>query len=349
MIPDVDLFLNVKPQPHNRIMFNIVRISLVLFALSLTVSAASKEDVSRQIDAKSGEKLSVDVEFGAVQVSAGSDDKVTLEVHRKIDFDDEAKEKEYIANTPVTIAKDGNTVTIRSRGKEKNHWNFAHQEMDAKYTIRVPKKFEIALHTDGGAVSVTDIIGNLKAHTSGGRMTFAHLSGTLDGNTSGGAIDVEDCQGPIEIETSGGYIKVVDGKGSLNAHTSGGHVEVHNFAGDTEVKTSGGSLTLEKIVGKLVGKTSGGAIRASIPREVVGDVKLETSAGNIDLALPASAAVTIDANTSIGEVVSRLPLDTSDVHREHLRGTLNGGGKSVHLETSAGNITIKSVSELARR
>ncbi|MEP7016097.1 MAG: DUF4097 family beta strand repeat-containing protein [Verrucomicrobiota bacterium] len=331
-------------------MFTILRNSFVLFVLTLTASAASKEDVSRQVDVKPGEKLVVEVDFGTIDVTAGGDNKVILEAHRKIDFGNESKEKKYLANTPITVTKDGNVVTIRSRGKKTNHWIFGHQEMDAKYTVRIPKRFEVGLHTDGGPISVTNIAGNLKAHTSGGDMTFAHLEGTLDAQTSGGAIEVEDCRGPIDIETSGGDIKVADGNGGLNAHTSGGRIDVRNFSGDTEVRTSGGNLTLEKISGKLVGKTSGGAIRASIPGAVAGDIRLETSAGNIDLAVPASAALTIDANTSVGKVVTRLPIEGSDVHREHLRGTLNGGGKSVRLETSAGNITIKPASsELVAR
>lgn len=331
-------------------MFTILRTSFVLFTLTLLVSAASKDDVSRSLDATSGGKLVVEVDFGTIDVSAGADDKVTLEAHRKIDFDNESKEKEYLAAAPITFSKEGNVVTIRSRGKKMSHWNFGHQERDAKYIVRIPNKFEVGLRTDGGAIRVTNIAGNMKAHTSGGNLEFGGLEGTLDGQTSGGSIEVQDCRGPIDIETSGGDIKVTDGKGGLKAHTSGGRIEVRNFSGDTDVRTSGGNLALENISGKLVGQTSGGAIHASIPGTVVGDVKLETSAGNIDLAVPASAALTIDANTSVGEVVSRLPIESSDVHREHLRGTLNGGGKSVRLDTSAGNITIKSVaSEMAGR
>jgi hypothetical protein len=48
-------------------------------------------------------------------------------------------------------------------------------------------------------------------------------------------------------------------------------------------------------------------------------------------------------------VISRLPIQTTDTNRERLRGTLNGGGKSVELETSVGNITIKSSAEVAER
>ena len=314
---------------------------MTLKRIVFNASAASEENVTRQLDVAPGDKLSVDVDFGSIDVSAGADGKVALEAHRKNDFGNETKEKEYLAEVPITITKEGNVVTIRSRGKKLNNWNIFHCTTDASYIVHIPKKFEVGLRTDGGMIVVREITGNVAAHTSGGRMAFARLEGTLDGETSGGAIEAEDCRGPIGIETSGGHIKVTGGQGSLKAHTSGGRIEVHNFSGDTEVRTSGGSLDLEKISGKVVGKTSGGGIRAWLP-ELLGDVKLETSAGSIDLAVPTSAAFTIDADTSVGGVESRLPFQTLDAGREHLRGTLNGGGKSVRLATSAGKITIQA-------
>jgi putative adhesin len=332
-------------------MLTILRNLLCLFALVVTASAATEENISRQLDVTPGGKLVVDVDFGTINVTAGADDKVVIEAYRKIDFGDEAKEKEYFAAAPVVINQDGSVVTVGAHHtKSKGFWSFGHSEMDGRYTIRVPKRFEADLQTEGGAVTAGEITGSVTAKTSGGKLAFEHLEGTLTGNTSGGSIEVEDCRGPIEIETSGGDIIVADGTGTLNAKTSGGRIDVRNFSGDTEVRTSGGNLSLQRITGRIIGKTSGGSIRASISDAVVGDVRLETSAGNIDFSLPATATVDIDASTSVGEIFSRLPLETSDVDEEHLRGKLNGGGKSVKLETSAGNITLKpSSSEIASR
>jgi hypothetical protein len=332
-------------------MFTILRNLLVLFALALTASASTEENISRQLDVTSGGKLVVDVDFGTINVATGADDKVVIEAHRKIDFGNQAQEKEYFAAAPVTISQDGNVVTVRARrAKSEGFWSFGHSEMDGRYAIRVPKRFESDLNTEGGDISASEVTGNVTAKTSGGKLGFKNLEGTLTANTSGGSIEVEDCRGPIKIKTSGGDITVADGTGSLDARTSGGRIDVRNFFGDTEVKTSGGNLTLQRITGKLIGKTSGGSITASIPDAVIGDVKLETSAGNIDVSLPATATVDIDASTNVGEIFSHLPLETRDVDKEHLRGKLNGGGKSVKLQTSAGNITIKpSASEVAGR
>jgi len=332
-------------------MYTLLRTSFLLFILALTASAASEENISQQVDATPDGKLVVEVDFGTIDVTTGADNKVAVEAHRKIDFGNEAREKEYFSATPVTVTKDGNVITVRARSsKQKNWWNFGHSETHGQYTIHVPKKFETDLHTDGGDVSAAEVIGNMTVKTSGGKLAFKHLEGSLSANTSGGSIEVADCRGPIKIETSGGDITVGDGTGALDAKTSGGRIEVRNFSGDTEVRTSGGNLSLQTITGKIIGKTSGGSIHASIPDDIVGDVKLQTSAGNIDVSLSATAAVDIDASTSGGEIFSRLPLESTDVDSEHLRGKLNGGGKSVKLETSAGNITIKpSSSELASR
>ncbi len=314
-------------------MLTILRNLLVLFAFAVTASAATEENISRQLDVTSGGKLVIDVDFGTINVTIGADDKAVIEAYRKIDFGDEAKEKEYFAAAPVAISQDGNVVTVRAHyANSKKFWSFGHSEMDGRYTIRVPKRFETDLHTEGGDVTAGEITGNTTVKTSGGKLAFKNLEGTLTANTSGGSIEVEDCRGSIEIETSGGDITMADGTGTLAAKTSGGQIDVRNFSGDTEVRTSGGNLSLERITGKIIGK------------------RLETSAGNIDVSLPTTATMDIDARTSVGEVFSRLPLETSDVDREHLRGKLNGGGKSVKLETSAGNITIEpSSSEIASR
>jgi DUF4097 and DUF4098 domain-containing protein YvlB len=339
-----------KTQRINHNMFTTLRNTLFALLVSVSASVATEENLSKQLDVAPGGKLIVDVDFGNIQVGAGADGKIALDAHRQVEFGNEAKEKEYLAAAPITVTQEGNVVTVRSRRKESwVNWNF-HSRMDASYTLHVPKKFDVDLRSSGGSIATVDISGNLKAHTSGGKLEFANLEGTLTADTSGGSISIEGCRCPVEIKTSGGDISVVNGTGVLHAHTSGGRIEVRNLAGDADLETSGGNLVLEKIKGKLVGRTSGGSIHASAPGEVAGDMRLRTSAGNIELAVPANAALDIDARTHVGHVTSELPLTAMDAGREYLHGKLNGGGKSVVLETSAGNIALKSASsQIAER
>src|SRR5436305_10427033 len=127
----------------------------VLFLLALAVSTAAaltEENVSQTLDGAPGGRLIVDVDFGTIDVAAGPDNKISVQAHRKIDSDNDAQEKENVASTPVSVSKDGNTVTIRARrqNKDKNmNWS-GRCNMDARYTVRVPKSFNSELRTGGG-------------------------------------------------------------------------------------------------------------------------------------------------------------------------------------------------------
>lgn len=318
----------------------------IAFILALTASSAlalSEERVNQQLDATAGGKLVVDVEFGSIDVSQATDGKVSVEAYRKIDSSDEAREKEYLASSPIVVSKEGNTVFIRARRTNSDkRWSWSGSiTMDARYTVRVPKQFNAELRTSGGTIAANGISGEIKADTSGGKLKFSQLQGPLNARTSGGGITMSACEGPLIVSTSGGDIDSDGGSGKLEARTSGGAISVRNFVGDTEVKTSGGKLTLENIKGSLTGKTSAGAITASLVEPVPGDVSLHTSAGSIDIASPPKAGFTVDAKASMGNIRTEIPMLATRSDDDRLEGTLNGGGKSLSLKTSVGSITIK--------
>jgi len=270
----------------------IIRALIFLFVAATTAFALSEENVSQTLDG-------------------------SVIVHRKIDSDSDAQEKEYFASAPVQVNKEGNTVTVRARrlNKEKNlNWS-GRCSMDARYTVRVPKSFNSELRTGGGTIMVAEITGTMSADTSGGKLKFTHLKGPTGATTSGGSIELSGCDGPLKVDTSGGRIEASDGSGSLEARTSGGSIVVRNFAGDAKLKSP-----------------------------VPGDVNLETSAGSIDLMVPADAGLDIEAEASSGRVTSDLPFTGTRTDRDSMKGKINGGGKSVVLRSGAGSISIKPAS-----
>src|SRR6195256_2016567 len=321
----------------------IIRILFLIFLAAASAFGLSEENVSQTLDGAPGGRLIVDVDFGTIDVSAGADDKISVQAHRKIDSDNEAQEKEYLASAPVTVSKEGNTVTIRARrqNKEKNlNWS-GRCSMDARYTVQVPKSFNSELRTGGGTIQVSEITGTMSADTSGGKLKFTHLKGPTGATTSGGSIELNGCEGAVKVDTSGGRIESIDGSGSLEARTSGGSIVVRNFGGDTKVETSGGRLAFENINGKITGRSSGGSITARLKSPVPGDVNLETSAGSIEVTVPPDAGLDVEAEATSGRVTSELPFVGIRTDREQLKGKINGGGKSLFLRSGAGSITIK--------
>jgi len=324
----------------------IIRILFLIFLAAASAFGLSEENVSQTLDGTPGGRLIVDVDFGTIDVSAGANDKISVEAHRKIDSDNEAQEKEYLASAPVTVSKEGNTVTIRARrqNKEKNlNWS-GRCSMDARYTVRVPKSFNSELRTGGGSIMVAEITGTMSADTSGGKLKFTHLKGATGATTSGGSIELNGCDGPLKVDTSGGRIEAIDGTGSLEARTSGGSIVVRNFGGDAKVETSGGRLAFENINGKIFGRTSGGSISAKLKSPVPGDVNLETSAGSIDVMVPPDAGLDVEAEASSGRVTSELPVTGTRTDHDSIKGKINGGGKALVLRSGAGSISIKPAS-----
>jgi hypothetical protein len=319
--------------------------TVLLLATALAVSAETEEKLVKRFAVQPGGTVVVDVDFGSIDVSTNDSSEVVVDVLRRVSGASQAQEEEFLADRPVTITPEGNKVTISSRAQTPgNKPSGGKQRTQAKYTITVPAKFNAQLQTAAGIVTVSDLAGEVKAASKGGALQFNRLHGMLDGATTGGAIRVADCEGEQQVKTSGGGIELAGGKGSFDGKTSGGPVSVKDFKGSVQVKSSGGKLTVDNVVGKVDGKTSGGGITASFTSPLAGEVNLATSAGGVTLLVPGNAAFDLDASTTAGGVNSELDVDSGDKpSKNHLKGPVNGGGKSVVLRSSAGSIHVRKL------
>jgi len=323
---------------------------LTLFLLALTSCAAlavTEEQTNQTFQVAPGGTLVVDVDFGTIDVATNSTDAVTVNVWRKVTRGSVEEEQKFLADNPVAFVQEGNIVTVRSRAKVKEqfHWfsGFRNRN-EGTYTIRVPARFNSRLNTAGGGIAASDLTGEVKANTSGGGLRFTRLHGPLNGDTSGGGIRVTDCEGTIKIDTSGGGIEVTGGGGSLHGDTSGGSITVETFKGPVSVDTSGGGITIENVAGKIKGDTSGGSIHAVLLSPVPGDVSLSTSGGGVSVSVSADAAFNLDAEASGGGVHCDLPVTIQGkLEHDRLKGTVNGGGPVVHLETSGGGVHVRKM------
>jgi DUF4097 and DUF4098 domain-containing protein YvlB len=319
--------------------------SILLFLGSAAAVASTEEQLNKRFSVQPGGTLTVDVRFGSIKVSTSTDNEVVVDAWRKIGRKSKADEVAYLRDNPIEVSQDGANVTIRCRGNPswRSSWSLFSRgyKNEARYTITVPAKFNSRLKTSGGEIRVQDLTGDTQANTSGGGLRFAHLHGGLDATTSGGSIHLTDGEGTLKVHTSGGGIDVATGSGSLEATTSGGGIRVKDFNGPTRVNTSGGGLSLEHLVGEVHGSTSGGSIHAVLSAPLGEATKLTTSGGGITVRLPENEAFNLDASTSGGSVRSEFPVASiGKAGHSHLKGTVNGGGKSVVLHTSGGSIQV---------
>jgi DUF4097 and DUF4098 domain-containing protein YvlB len=270
--------------------------------------AETAENLKKSFTVKPHGQLVVEVDFGAIEVTTHASDQVSIHVVRRVSRGTKADEEAFLQDRPVTLSQEGDTVTVHSKAGTKNVWSWkGRQRVDGKYTIALPAQFNVRL------------------------------------KTSGGGIEVRDVQGEVKVNTSGGGIDVSGGGGSLNGHTSGGSIAVKSFRGPVRVDTSGGGIRVEGVAGKVEGSTSGGSISASLP-SLSESVKLTTSGGSVTLRVPADAAFDLDASTSGGGASSEMPVTiTGKKSKSHLKGQVNGGGKSVVLRSSGGSVRVKKI------
>ncbi|HKQ37857.1 MAG TPA: DUF4097 family beta strand repeat-containing protein [Verrucomicrobiae bacterium] len=300
----------------------------LMLAVAFTCRSETEDHLQKTFNVTSGGKLVVDVNVGSIEITASDRKDVAIDVFRKADargVGGADREKAELQKHEVTFTQEGNNVVVKAQ-RQKETESVRNMNLNFRYVIQVPAKFDADVKTSGGGIKVADLNGDLKARTSGGSLKFAHIRGPIDGHTSGGSIDLANSDGKASIKTSGGSIKV-------NKHK-----------GDVVAKTSGGGVSVEDVEGQVQASTSGGSVNASLAK-ITGECRLETSGGGINVAVPGNAALDIDAKTSGGSVHSDLPVTTtaSEKKRTALQGKLNAGGTPLVLRTSGGSINLKKL------
>ena len=131
---------------------------------------------------------------------------------------------------------------------------------------------------------------------------------------------------------------------SLDVENVNGAIRVTDVTGTHELETTNGRIEVARCAGSLEASTTNGAISAELTKVTKGQpLRFSTTNGRIEVELPASLAVDVDAGTTNGSINSDLPVATTRISKNSLRGTINGGGTPLHMRTTNGGISIKTV------
>jgi len=330
----------------NRILAGLLP-SAGLLSAALAFAASDVEDrLHESFQVKAGGKLVIEADRGSIEVKSAEAEQVAIEVFRKVGRESEAKAQEILKNHEIKFSRDGDTVRVRAEFRKdwKSVGKDQGRNLQVRYEVSVPKRYDVDLKTAGGSIKVADLIGEARGRTAGGSLNFGRMEGPIYGRTSGGSISVAGCKGNVDVETAGGSIQLGEVEGNATAHTSGGSINVKKMSGKSVVSTSGGSIEVVEVNGSIDASTSGGSITAGLSAQPADACRLHTSGGSVKVSLAEKIAVDVDARTSGGRVVTDLPV-VAVVRGEHkpnvLQGKINGGGPSLSLETSGGSIYLQ--------
>jgi hypothetical protein len=215
-------------------------------------------------------------------------------------------------------------VRLRKRGTWSRSW--WDRTGDLHFDVEVPRQTNLEVDTSGGSISARNIDGTANVDTSGGKIELDNIVGNVRADTSGGSISASNLGSDAMLDTSGGSISVEGVAGNLSADTSGGSIQIRGAAGRVEAGTSGGSVTAHFEAGNGAGgslSSSGGRVTAYVDPAVALDIEASSS----------GAGVTVDLPIAVRGKISR----------DSIRGTLNGGGPLLSLQTSGGGVRLKEL------
>jgi hypothetical protein len=280
-------------------------------ARDVRYESGSEAEFSKSFDVGPGGSLSVDVDRGGIRIVGADQNSVQIRVVRDVTRASEAEAARILKEHHVVLEQHGKEISITAqepwsfgRGSWWSWWG--HPELNVHYEITVPRVFDTRVKTAGGNVEVASLHGNVTAKTEGGRLNFNGIEGKVNGKTEGGNVKAVGCQDELQL------------------------------------RTEGGNIAIEEFTGKgLQAQTEGGSIVAEFAVPPRSDCTLRTSGGNVTVRIPETAAVNLDAHTDGGTTRTDLPVQVQGQQdRETLRGTINGGGSMLELETEGGNIRI---------
>lgn len=316
-----------------------------LFAATVAARADVEDKINKSFQVQPGGQLIVAVDRGSIDVKTADREVVDIEVIRKAGGS-ESKARAILNDHVVTTSQDGSRVELKAefKGAKSSGWFKKSPELQVRFVISIPRKFDVNLKTAGGHIDVEGLAGTLQAATSGGHLNFKQIEGPITARTSGGHIKIAGSKGKVEISTSGGHLDLSAVEGDVTAKTSGGAIHADRITGRCVLKTSGGSIEVSALKGSVEAATSGGGIEAELIDQPAGDCSFKTSGGGITVTLGEKVAVDVDLHTSAGRLSTDFPVTTvfqGDKDKHELRGKINGGGPLITAHTSAGGVRLR--------
>jgi hypothetical protein len=289
---------------------------------------------------------------GSISISGGGESpriEIYIRGNNGQELSKEEIDKRLSDDYELNVSVSNHELHATARRKHEGGFNWKRQ-LSISFKIFTPKQVATHLNTSGGSIHLDNLVGEQEFSTSGGSLHMDNLTGNIKGETSGGSIDVSDskdninletsggsiharnCGGKIRLETSGGSLHLEALNGSITANTSGGSIKANDIKGELITGTSGGSVNLSAMACSLNASTSGGSMHVDM-QQLGKYVKLDVSGGHVDLKLPSGQGMTL--NLSASKInTTRINNFSGEWEKDHVKGTLNGGGVPVNVDAS---------------
>lgn len=120
-------------------------------------------------------------------------------------------------------------------------------------------------------------------------------------------------------------------------------VQVTGVRGHVDIDSVNGSIQASGLTAGGRFDTVNGSIRATFAAVGSSDrIILDTINGSCTVTLPANAAFTLDADSVNGRISCDFPITIGKSGRRHLKGSVNGGGATLLLDSINGSLNVRA-------
>jgi len=311
----------------------------------------------------------VTVRGGRGDITVRASDTPEIRVAGKVSVKSwsESGAKKLSERVSAEIVQNGDGYEVRPTGAGNSHVSV---DMD----ITVPKKALLAIHSDKGDVSVSDMASQVSIDNGNGDIDVRGTGGDVSVDMRHGDAKISDTKGDVKISGHGGSVEVVNASGSftingefvgpiradkvakgvrfvshrtdltltqLSGHmeAGSGNLDVVDAPGNLIARTRDEDITIENAGGKVTIENRNGNIQVRFSSPPKEDIEITNSSAPITVTLPESSSFEILADCHSGDIDSEFEADT-------LKKTSTESGDS-HLEGKYGRgrgpkITLKT-------
>ena len=182
---------------------------LLLGLLLLGAAPASADRLEKHFKVQARPVVTIHNPDGKVTVRAWTKSEVMVVAYRSSD------------KIEVEVDQTENRVDVMTHEASDT---IAPDDMRTDLEISVPEDAELQIHNDSGAVSVTNVLGDMNVETVAAGVDLSDAAGYLTVKTVGGSFQCVRCAGRLEVSSSSGSFRFID----LRSY----HVRAQTFKGN---------------------------------------------------------------------------------------------------------------------
>jgi hypothetical protein len=306
---------------------------------------------------------------GDITVRSSDDAALRISGQKEIRTFSESDAAKRASGIGIGVQKSGDAYEIRPNG-----YDLSDSRVAVNLEVVAPKKALVTARTERGAITVSDMTGDVTVASQSGNLEVNDTTGNVDITSRKGDVKVTDTRGDVKVAGRGGDVDVVNATGSLvvdgeffgsiradkiakgvrflsqrtdftltqlggHFEKSSGNLEVADAPGNLTSRTRNASISLENVTGKIVLDNTNGSVEIRFSTPPKEDITIINERSSVTVSMPASSSFEIQADCR-----------SCDINSEFAGGSLNATrtekGDS-HLEGKYGasrgpKITIKS-------